>query len=495
MSTLVPTWELRARFAQRLSDLYGQEVPAYRTLVEVSTQVNQRVLARSGRAAERFGSIDRVTAERHGAIRVGSPRELAQVATVFTAVGMHPTGFYDLRDAMPQPIPVVSTAFRPHAPDELARNPFRVFTSMLVPGDRRFFAAELEARLVEFIEGRELFAPELLELAAEAEAGGGLSETQAQRFLDLAARSFALSDEPVDEAWYATLSAISGVAADIGGVRSTHINHLTPRVLDIDDLYASMSARGIEMIDEIQGPPGWEGPDVLLRQTSFRALAEPRLFRTADGSLTQGELRVRFGEVEQRGIALTPAGRSLFDDLVGRTDARLAEAAERGGDDAAPPVRTDVARDVWREHLPADERELDRAGLAFCTYTVVESAALAPGAPTDLDALLDAGVLRAEPIVYEDFLPRSAAGIFASNLADRGRRDDAAEGEQRDLAWLAEAMGRPIAVPEELYSAQRAASLERAAARLGLERIDIDRPGVDHPADRAAAAHATEGAS
>ena len=53
---------------------------------------------------------------------------------------------------------------------------------------------------------------------------------------------------------------------------TTHINHLTPRVLDIDDLYESMQARGIEMIDEIQGPPRWDGPDVLLRQTSFRAL-------------------------------------------------------------------------------------------------------------------------------------------------------------------------------------------------------------------------------
>ena len=40
------------------------------------------------------------------------------------------------------------------------------------------------------------------------------------------------------------------------------------------------------MIDEIQGPPRWDGPDVLLRQTSFRALAEPRLFREADGSVS-----------------------------------------------------------------------------------------------------------------------------------------------------------------------------------------------------------------
>ena len=73
------------------------------------------------------------------------------------------------------------------------------------------------------------------------------------------------------------------MAADIGGVPTTHLNHLTPRVLDIDALYARMRARGVEMIDEIQGPPAWEGPDVLLRQTSFRALAEPRVFRIPTG--------------------------------------------------------------------------------------------------------------------------------------------------------------------------------------------------------------------
>jgi len=40
--------------------------------------------------------------------------------------------------------------------------------------------------------------------------------------------SFELSPEPVDRAWYQVLEAISSVAADIGGVRSTHINHLPP---------------------------------------------------------------------------------------------------------------------------------------------------------------------------------------------------------------------------------------------------------------------------
>ena len=190
-------------------------------------------------------------------------------------------------------------------------------------------------RLRSFLAARELFPAELLALADVAIEHGELSAADADRYLELAAASFALSADPVDRAWYQELERISGVAADIGGVTTTHINHLTPRVLDIDDLYASMQARGIEMIDEIQGPPRWDGPDVLLRQTSFRALSEPRTFRDADGRISQGALRVRFGEVEARGIALTPAGRTRFDELVAAVDRRLADdpdlTSRRGG--------------------------------------------------------------------------------------------------------------------------------------------------------------------
>ena len=73
MSQRVETWQLRAKFAAALSRLYGAEVPAYTTLVEVSGEVN-RDCAAAGPGGERLGSLDRVTAERHGAIRVGSVR-------------------------------------------------------------------------------------------------------------------------------------------------------------------------------------------------------------------------------------------------------------------------------------------------------------------------------------------------------------------------------------------------------------------------------------
>jgi uncharacterized glyoxalase superfamily metalloenzyme YdcJ len=463
----VSSTELRTRFAARLSSLYGTEVPAYRTLVEVTQEVNQRVLARVGADAERLGSIDRVTSERHGAIRVGSPRELAQVARVFMALGMFPCGFYDLRDAAPAPIPVVSTAFRPLDRAELAANPFRVFTSMLVPEDRRFFEPDLEGRLRNFLAARELFPAELLALADVAIKHGELSAADADRYLELAAASFALSTDPVDRAWYGELERISGVAADIGGVTTTHLNHLTPRVLDIDDLYDSMQARGIEMIDEIQGPPRWDGPDVLLRQTSFRALSEPRIFRDADGGISHGTLRVRFGEVEARGIALTPEGRGRFDELVAAVDRGLAENPDLS--------RAEVARQVWSEGLPPTERELCLAGLGFFTFRVDPSVVvgrLTPEQRTALEraeaaALVRTGVLHPEPIVYEDFLPRSAAGIFASNLTDSGTMDADQGGAERDADWMSDVIGLTVNLPEELYAQEASASLRAAEHLLG----------------------------
>jgi uncharacterized glyoxalase superfamily metalloenzyme YdcJ len=433
------SWQLRAAFAAQMAAVYGREVPAYTTLVDVAAEVNSLVAALEGDAAARLGSIERVTAERHGAIRVGTPGELQQVATIFAALGMYPVGFYDLREAAKSSVPVVSTAFRPVAADELERNPFRMFTSMLVTDDRRFFSPNLQQRLDAFLAGRTLFGPQLMALAERAAAAGELPDEDAAAFLKLAVEAFTLSAEPVDASWYRELEAVSAVAADIGGVRSTHINHLTPRVLDIDELYRRMSERGITMIDKIQGPPRWHGPDVLLRQTSFRALAEPRRFRTATGEVVDGSLRVRFGEVEARGVALTPEGRDRYDALVGQ--------------DAA----------VWNEELPPTELGLLRAGLAYFTLAPTGRPVVRHGSIADL--IFD-GVLAPSPIVYEDFLPRSAAGIFASNLTDEGSRDDAVAGTRRDAGWLSDVLGAEVHDPYALYAAQQQASIAGLPAEI-----------------------------
>jgi uncharacterized glyoxalase superfamily metalloenzyme YdcJ len=398
----VQSWELRAAFAAALSRMYGAEVPAYTTLVDVSTAVN-RDRATDGR----LGSIDRVTAERHGAIRVGSPAELADAADLFAAFGMYPVGFYDLREAA-SPVPVVSTAFRPIEAEELDRNPFRVFTSMLATEDARFFSPDLRTRVQHCLGQRQLFDPTLIAQARRI-AADGCPAADADEFVRRCTAAFALSSTPIDKAWYDELSDVSAVAADIAGVSTTHINHLTPRVLDIDELYRRMAALGITMIDSIQGPPRTEGPPVLLRQTSFRALAEPRTFRDPDGTVFDGSLRVRFGEVEARGVALTHTGRDRYD-------AAMAD------------------REHWDRYFPATDAEMAAQGLAYYRG----------GDPT-------------KPVVYEDFLPASAAGIFRSNLDSDARATDvAAAPADYSLGWMAGAIGHHIHDPYDLY--EKAAS-------------------------------------
>lgn len=477
----VARWQLRAEFARRLSAMYGAEVPAYHQLVEMTQSVNANRLRADPAGSQRLGSLDRVSAERHGAIRVGTSAELEQVGRIFAALGMHPVGFYDLRAGGPTPIPVISTAFRPIEAAELARNPFRIFVSVLTSDDRRFFDADMQRRIDKFLASRQLFPRELIEIAGEAEDSDGLDPERAQRFLELAISSFALSSEPVDAGWYRELSRVSDVAADIAGVAATHVNHLTPRVLDIDELYRRMNDAGVPMIDQIQGPPRWDGPDVLLRQTSFRALDEVRPMREADGTIRRGTLRVRFGEVEARGIALTNAGRDLVAELGRELDARTVEADVRtveadaravdAGDHASRP---DLAAKLWQERFPRDERQLLSTGLAFFTFESDPWATNAPlqsQSPPTLDDVLTSGRLKAMPIVYEDFLPRSAAGIFGSNLTAPGTSDDTRAGSHRDLEWLAGVLGRAVYTPESLYQQQHENSLNAALTRLGITQL------------------------
>src|SRR5699024_11653504 len=102
-----------------------------------------------------------------------------------------------------------------------------------------------------------------------------------------------------------------------------------------------------------------------LGQQLYRAVHDERISKFADGTIGPVELRVRFGEVEQRVIALAPKGRELYDQMLAETDRRLNET---GG------IRTDVARQVWAENLPDTEHGLAREDLAFFTYRVAEDA-------------------------------------------------------------------------------------------------------------------------
>ena len=412
---------LRMMFSQAMSAMYRAEVPQYGTLIELVAAINQDVLARDpalSAAIGRAGERERLDRERHGAIRVGTAAELRLLRRLFAVLGMAPVGYYDLSAAG---VPVHSTAFRATDPGALRRSPFRLFTSLLRLDLIRDPALRATAQTI--LERRRIMSPRAIALVERFEADGTLQAGDAEDFIAEAVQIFRWhSEATVDAATYAALRAAHPLLADIVCFKGPHINHLTPRVLDIDAAQAAMRERGLEAKAQIEGPPRRHCP-ILLRQTSFKALSEPVRFGDVPGAHT-----ARFGEIEQRGVALTRAGRVLYDRLLAT------------GDPAAFAA------------FPDDHETLRAQGLAFYRYVPVADVPL--GAQT-LDEAIQAGSVRAEPVLYEDFLPVSAAGIFRSNLADGPAEPPSASPRQGDLEA---ALGCDVLDPFVLYEGQSAAS-------------------------------------
>ncbi len=200
MANSITADEIREQFSQAMSAMYQQEVPQYGTLLELVADVNLAVLENNPQLHEKMVNADelaRLNVERHGAIRVGTAQELAtlrrmfaimhgairvgtaqELATLrrmFAIMGMYPVSYYDLSQAG---VPVHSTAFRPIDDASLARNPFRVFTSLL-----RLELIEneiLRQKAAEILRQRDIFTPRCRQLLEEYEQQGGFNETQAQ---------------------------------------------------------------------------------------------------------------------------------------------------------------------------------------------------------------------------------------------------------------------------------------------------------------------------
>ena len=405
-----------------MSDMYRAEVPQYGALLALVDDSNAAVLARDpvlADAMRRHGEVERIAGERHGAIRLGTATELALIRRAFAVMGMHAVGYYDLA---PAGVPVHSTAFRPIDQASLDANPFRVFTSLLrldLIADPR-----LRAEAAAILASRRILTPGALALIETAERDRGLDDAAAAGFVDELLETFRWhSAATVSAETYGHLLDAHRLIADVVSFQGPHINHLTPRALDIDAVQAAMPGYGMVPKEVIEGPPRRQCP-VLLRQTSFKALDEPIVFPSAVGELVPGRHTARFGEVEQRGAALTRKGRAVYDALL----------AEGGDFDA----------------LPDDWDALRREKLAFFRYSGNQVR------PAELEAAISAGDVIADPIIYEDFLPVSAAGIFQSNLGDEVR---GAYGIQADREAFEAALGAPLLDEFTLYQAMEARSL------------------------------------
>ncbi|SDG31024.1 Uncharacterized metalloenzyme YdcJ, glyoxalase superfamily [Pseudomonas benzenivorans] len=456
--------EIRAQFSRAMSAMYQAEVPLYGELLELVGEVNRQALAQDGELAERLrltGEIQRLDMERHGAIRLGSATELATMRRLFAVLGMSPVGYYDLSCAG---VPVHATAFRAIHEGSLQHCPFRVFTSLLrleliEDAPLRELASDILGR-------RSIFTARALELIERFEQAGGLDRGEAGEFIEQALETFRWHREAtVGAALYRQLSAQHRLIADVVAFKGPHINHLTPRSLDIDAVQAGMPRRGIDPKAIVEGPPARRCP-ILLRQTSFKALHEQVLFVEDNGERALGSHSARFGEIEQRGAALTAKGRALYD--------RLLDGARQASAGASP----EQANAAYRQALvaqfgefPDDYASLRRQGLAYFRYFVSPAGLTAKARGElagDLETLLAAGHVCCEPLVYEDFLPVSAAGIFQSNLGDAAR-DSYAHSANQDA--FERDLGAPVYDELALYADTQRRSLAQCAEQLG-------RPGL-----------------
>lgn len=447
--------EIRTRFSSAMSDMYRAEVPLYGDLLDLVEQTNRTVLDENPAIEDqlyRTGEMTRLSQERHGAIRLGTADELQTIGRLFAVMGMVPVGYYDLSKAG---VPVHATAFRAVSDESLAASPFRVFTSLL----RLDLIASQELRelAASILQKRDIFTARARELVAVFETNGGLTSEEASEFVTQALETFRWHTRATVTADdYRRLHDQHRLVADVVAFKGPHINHLTPRTLDIDKIQKGMATRGIPSKAVVEGPPRRKCP-ILLRQTSFKALQERVAF--TDQSDANGSHTARFGEIEQRGIALTEAGRALYDQLLAQARAELGAQPDEGN-----AQRYNQILERCFEAFPDTYQELHEQKLAFFKYRVPASDNFPEGivgnAPS-LEDLISIGFVQFEPLVYEDFLPVSAAGIFQSNLGDVA----AAEyGTTSDRQAFEAALGTHVLDEIDLYRAAEKRSIEKCFA-------------------------------
>jgi uncharacterized glyoxalase superfamily metalloenzyme YdcJ len=444
-SIFVSADDLRARFSRAMSTMYRNEVPAYGTLLELVADVNKATLATNTDLRTKLiatDNLERISEERHGAIRLGKPEELAMIRRIFGVMGMFPVAYYDLTSAN---VPVHSTAFRPITAEALSRSPFRVFTSLL--RTELIKDAELRKQAENILQKRDIFPPRIRGLVEKAEKEGGLNETNAQAFIEDATAIFKWHEEAaVSKELYTKMKDADPRVADIVCFKGPHINHLTPRTLDIDTNQAQMPQRGLKNKNVVEGPP--PTAPILLRQTSFHALTEKVKFGGEEGAHT-----ARFGEIEQRGAALTKKGRELYDQLLDKAMTSVKPKVD--GSNAAEYMQ--VLEETFKA-FPSSPTAMRKEGIAYVQYFLTDAGKKGLGGEKNLDTLIEKGFVDFMPITYEDFLPVSAAGIFASNASgDKSREDEFISSSQEEFE---KALGQKVLSEFKIYEAIELESIE-----------------------------------
>lgn len=531
--------EMQNRLFAELSAMFGREAPLYDRSLAVNAVCNRAVcdlLAQRHRGfAVSDEELERASAERHGAIRIGRPDEFRWVGRFFACFGMEPHNFYDMTSVGAKSQPVIATAFR-----SVVHPEHRVFTSLL---QTDYFDATTRARIERLLATRSVFSDRAQALIERSEREGGVSWDDAMALIaEGTGRIFKWTGDARDHGLYTDLcEAGFKIAADIACFRAHHLNHLTPNTLCMD-LYTSAmkrclgemddatfrarAQRALERLsrdagadflrlhfrhltrDQIAGyvltplepgevgraveslarwfgrggfelsalqRPGFkdltEGPPsdtpVLLRQDAYKALTEPVRFTNADGVVIEATHTARFGEIEQRFYATTKAGRELYDRCLAAAEADATCSAE------SARSRFDAYEAAYARHFapfPKTLAGLLERGLVYGCYEPTAEGLAARGTvtTTDVRELVRRRWVVADGLRYEDFLPVSAAGIFASNLSQYGTKSTAEVKPRYTKAMLEDILGKPILDADAVYRGMEADSLLETYRALGL---------------------------
>ena len=244
---------------------------------------------------------------------------------------------------------------------------------------------------------------------------------------------------------------------------ASHLEQLTQRLQQPDLALSRLKHSGFK--DFTEGPS--EDTPILLRQDAYKALTEPVKFRQADGATVDAVHTARFGEIEQRSYATTAKGRALYDQCLAEADAaREKNPGLAKKDFAAYEEMYAKPFSPFPKTLP----ELLGQKLVYARYTATPKGIAAKGRidTTDIAELVRLGYVAYEGLRYEDFLPVSAAGIFASNLNQYGTKSSAAQKPVYTQAMLEEILGRKIIDPNVTCAGQQAESLWEVYSELEL---------------------------
>lgn len=535
-SQFEPRSQMQDRLFSGLSAMFGREVPLYDKSLLVNQVVNRAACDLLAKLYRGFFVTDEklatVGGERHGAIRIGTPEEFRWITRFFACFGMEPHGFYDLTSIGPKSQPVVATAFRSAVAPE-----HRVFASLLQTVSFGRETRERVEQALDDRQVLSDRAKHLIE-SAERD-GGLSSTDSSELIRLATDRIFRWTGTARDHGLYVELCDTGyKIAADIACFDSHHLNHLTPNTVCMDLFTASMrycmgvidsitfrscaetavsdllrdadlhwmalhfrhlSSKSLDSFEAVkvanaeqsntieslfdrlsqsdlelhrlphagfkeatEGPP--TGIPALLRQDAYRALTESVIFRDQDGSTVDSSHTARFGEIEQRFYATTPAGRALYDECL------------RNADTASDQQRRLEAFASFPQSLDALLQQGIVYGLYSATPHGIEAARSGvPLGTNNIHALIRRGFVRAEGQRYEDFLPFSAAGIFSSNLDQRGSKPPMTTAQSHTESDLEDIMDRKIIDPNRTYARIQAQSLLETFTALGLlDQLDSE---------------------